>query len=344
MDESLNGSVPSRRPVVAVLAFAAVAIAVAGGGYALLKAPGPSKLTKVTIATADQPVGAILYVALANGYFEDEGLLAVPERRTSGKDALKAVIEGEADLCEVAETPVVFAVLKGTPVYTLATIASTGKNMAVVARKDRGISAPADLEGKKIGVTVGTNGEFFLSVFLVSPGAPSSPPEMVNVRPEEMHGALVDGKVDAVSTWNPHVIRLQKKLGDNAVTFTSEGLYTWAWNLAATREFVTGNPKVIEKALRAAVRAQKFIQERPTEARKIVAAHIGMDMALLEELWDAFHFRVSLEQWLLVSMENQAKWAIGRKLTDAKEVPNYLESVHFGALESVKPDAVTMIH
>ena len=329
---------------VAAIVVASVVVA-AAVGYVLMKRGGTRAVSRtITIATADQPVGAAVYVALANGYFEDEGLTATAERHTSGKDALGAVLEGRADVCEVAETPLVFAALRGIPVVTFATIASTDKNLAVIAHRDRGLDAPSALAGKKIGVTMGTNGEFFLCVFLLMQGIAQSEVELVDLRPEDMFAALVGGDIDAASTWNPHLIRMQKELGEKAITFYDERVYTWTWNLATTRDFADTSPEVIEAFLRAIVRAERFIREQGKESRSIVATHIGMDAGLLAELWDVYDFDVSLKQSLLTIMEDQGRWAMERGLVDVEEMPNTLDAIYAGALDRVKPESVTMIH
>jgi NitT/TauT family transport system substrate-binding protein len=153
----------------------------------------------------------------------------------------------------------------------------------------------------------------------------------------------VQGEVDAVSIWQPVVVQLQNELGDNAITFYPEEIYTSAFNIAATQEFVNKNPETIEKFLRALIKADEFIEENPDEAQEIVAGKIGMDKATLNELWKLYNFRVTLDQSLIVTLEAEARWAIKNKLTEATEVPNYLDYIYTDALEAVKPEAIGII-
>ena len=96
--------------------------------------------------------------------------------------------------------------------------------------------------------------------------------------------------------------------------------------------------------MRAIARAEEFIGRHAEESRAIVASFIAVDPALLAELWDAYEFRASLDHWLLLSMEDQARWAMDSGLVDTAKMPNYLDSIHFNSLESVDPSAVTIIH
>ena len=296
----------------------------------------------VIIAVSPQPVSAPLYVAFEKGFFEREGLRVTLQSYTSGKDALNAVIGGKAHLGTAAETPVMIAGLKGEKIYVIATLAESDKYMRIIARKDRGISIPADLKGKKIGVSPGTNGEFFLHAYLTVNHLAKKDVQAVDVLPKDMVDALVTGKVDAVSTWVPHTTTLQHKLGSNALIIDDHGIYVMTWNVAATQDFVKSHPAQIENFLRAVLRANKFIKERPDEARAITAKHIGMDMPMLSETWDLYGFNTVLNQSLILSLEDQARWMIKKEAGSARRTPNFVDFVYADGLKTVRPEAVSI--
>ena len=307
------------------------------------KSPYTGSVEKITMAIGTGPVTSLIHIALVKGYFENEGLDFVLQQHQSGKSAFNAVVEGEADLATAAETPIMDAVIMGEKIYILATISSTEKNKMIVARKDKGVSIPNDLKGKKIGVSVGTNAEFFMDSFLIMHRISRDEVEVINVESNAIVDTLTSGEVDAVSTWNPHISILQKGLGDNGVTFSGEGIYRETFNIVTKQDFANENPETIKKVLRALIKADEFIEENPDEAREIVAGKIGMDKATLNELWELYNFKVTLDQSLLVTLEAEARWAIKNKLTDAIEVPNYLDYIYMDALEEVKPEAVGII-
>ena len=325
--------IKNRLYISAGISIILVVIGISAGGC-------QEQVEKIIIAEAQQPIAGPVYIAFTKGYFEDEGLDVTLQPQTSGKASLNAVIEGKADLGTVAETPIMHAGLREEKTYMIATIHHSDENTVIVARKDKGISIPNDLKNKKIGVSVGTNGEFFLDSILIMHGILSSEIEYVNLKPEEMFYALVNGEVDAVSTWNPHAIQLQKELGGNGITMYGEGIYTETFNLVTMQDFVNNNPEAIKKVLRALINAEKFIKESPDESISIIASYIGMDRSQLTELWDIYSFEITLGRSLLVTLEAQARWAIKNKLTEATEVPNYLDYIYFDALEEVKPEAV----
>ncbi|MBI5101435.1 MAG: NrtA/SsuA/CpmA family ABC transporter substrate-binding protein, partial [Nitrospirae bacterium] len=277
------------------------------------KAAGPPE--KITIAYSTLPNSVLVHIALLKGFFIAEGLDVTPQPHAFGKVALKAVLDGRADLATVADTPIMFAVMGGSPIYTLAVIQTSNRNEAIIANTDRGIREPADLKGRNIGVTLGTTSDFFADAFFAANGIDRELSRVIDMKPDEMHDALITGRVDAVSTWNPHLQIMLKSLGGKGLIFYGETLYTETFCLAALHESVKARPEAIKKALRALIRAEAFVKQNPEESRRLVAEFIKVDRELLDEIWDVFDFRVTLDQSLLVTLEDQTRWAIKNSLT-----------------------------
>jgi NitT/TauT family transport system substrate-binding protein len=95
-----------------------------------------SPLQKITFAYTYQPQCTLVHVALAKGYFVEEGLEVQSLMHTYGKAALQSVVENKADFATVAETPVMFNVLNGEKIYVIANIEASTLNNGIVARKD----------------------------------------------------------------------------------------------------------------------------------------------------------------------------------------------------------------
>jgi len=305
------------------------------------KQAGPPE--KVTIAYSTASNAILMYIAFAKDYFAQEGLDATPQPHAFGKPALQSVIEGKADIATVGDTPIVFAVISGKKITTLAMIQTSNRNEAIVARRDQGIAKPSDLKGKKIGLTLGTTVDFFADSFLLAHGIDRKHVKIIDLKPDEMAAALRTGKVDAVSTWNPTLIQLKKKLGSKGIIFFGESLYTEIICVVAGQEYVKKNPAVIKKVLRALLKAETFVQQHPEESRRLVAEFIKTDKIVLDETWDDFTFLVALDQALLVDLEEQTRWAIKHRLTVRRDMPNYLDFISVDGLQTVKPEAVRIV-
>ncbi len=303
-----------------------------------------TSLRKISIATIPfSYTGYSVYVAIENGYFKDNGLDVTLTSYSTGKATLNAVIEEEAEFGVSSETPFMHAVLDGAEIYACASMITAEKHLGIVARKDKGITKAEDLAGKKIGVTPGTNSEYFLDTVLLMHGMSRDSIKTVNIKPKQMFDALMSSEVDAIATWNPQMFRANKELGGEGTTIYSEGMYSPWFIIAARKDYVKSNQDVVEKVLHSLLSASDFIRNNHVESNEIVALYLNMDETLLNELSAVYYFSISLEQSFILSLEHQTQWAIDNKLTDQVLIPNYVDYIYTEGLESVRPGAVTII-
>ena len=164
----------------------------------------------------------------------------------------------------------------------------------------------------------------------------------VPLKPEEMQDALLTKKVDAVATWNYPLTQIRRALGSQAVLFYDQEIFTETFNIAAKQDFVRQNPQTVTRLLRALIQAEDFVATHPQQAQEIVAAAINIDKELVQEVWSAFTYRVSLEPTLQITLEDETRWAMKNKLTDRTAMPNYLDYIHEGSLKALKPEAVKL--
>ena len=300
--------------------------------------------SKITIADGSSINSVLLYVALKNGYFREEGLEVTCRLFSSGKAALDAVREGKGDLATVADLPIMFAVMEGARISVVASISKSFRENAIVARKDKGIRSPSDLQGKKIGVPPGTAPDFFLDVYLIFNRIPLEKIKQVPISGDLIPRALENGDLDAAAIWKPHVLKLQDQLGANGYIDYGRNLYHMVWNLVGPEDFVKGSPETVKKILRALMRGKDFVKEKPAEAQRIVASFLGLTEAQVVRSWNEYAFQVTLHPLLLMNLENQARWAIRKKSVSKRAVPNFLNHFYFEGLKAVDPEAVTVIY
>lgn len=321
-------------------AVALVMLAALLGALIFFRGGGDEPRETVVIAHSRLPFAALAQIAQQRGFYADQGLVASPLIFNYGKPALEAVVAGKADFATVAETPTMFAIMNGAPIAIVATIQISKKSHAIVARRDSGVSAPEHLVGKRVAVTLGTSGDFYLDAFLLTREIPRDRIEVVNLRPEELPRALARGEVDAVATWPPYLVQAEREAGGNGVTFMDDEIYTLRFNLVSRKDLVRQHPEKVKKMLRALLTAEEFARGNPQDAQRLVAEFCGMDLQTVRELWGANSFRLSLEQGLLLSLEDESQWAVANGLTRNRSIPNYLEFVYLDGLRSVAPKAV----
>jgi len=319
------------------------------GGYAwrgqIPPAPPTGPPEPMTIAANTRYAGTgLVFIAQVKGYFAHEGLNVTLQPYITGKDALDAALEGRAELATVADIPIMFAAMKGHPVSIVATIFTVEKDLGVIGRKDKGVLTLAHLNGKRIGVTLGTSGHFMLDAMLIRQKLSTDDVTLHDLQPQELVDALLKGDVDAVATWEPYLGALRTQLGANGMIFDSEEIYEVPFNIAGTRDYVVSHAEMIKKLVRALVRAERLCRDEPDAAHQIIASAINVSIENLQELWPSYRFNVTLDQSLLLTLEDETRWAIKNQLTDRSHIPNYLDHVYPDALEAVTPAAVTVIH
>jgi sulfonate transport system substrate-binding protein len=298
---------------------------------------------KATIAISTSLNSVLAKIADSKGFFREAGLDVALQLHTSGKAALQSLLDGKADLATSADTPIMFAMMKGARLSVLTTIQTSTRNEAIVARKDRGIASAADLRGHRIGVSLGTSGDYFLDSYLVLNALSRENVVLVDLKPEELSNALLQGKVDAVSSWNPLVTNLRKALGERGIMLNNESAYKETFNVVSMQAFPLQRPEAVRRLLQALVKAERYVIANPQESKQIISEFSGIDIASLASIWNDFQFNISLNQSLLVTLEDQARWAIKNRLTDRRDLPNFFETLYIDGLMSVKPDAVRVI-
>lgn len=345
-DENIQGkeTMVMKKTVVIIVIAVLVAAGIGVGIWLIVRQPakysGP--VEKVTIAAYEGEVGFLTWVAEDKGYFEEYGIDATVEGYDAGSFCLEALVNGEADVCTAADSAFVARAFDNPDIRIFGVI-DEASDTTVIARKDSGINEPSDLKGKKIGITMNTTGEYFLSTFLTFNGLSLDDVEMVELKPKEMPEALASGDVDAVVTWQPNAFNAEEKLGDNAVSWSAQSGQDYYFLLIGTEKWLKENPELAERLLLAVSDAALFVAENEQEAKKTMARVFKYEPSYVEAVWDMHKFTVSLPQALITTMEDSARWSITNKLTEKTTVPNFLEFIDIGPMEKANPDAVLII-
>lgn len=299
---------------------------------------------KVSIGIQDNTIVATVLVAKAKDFFAKEGLDVNIKKYPSGKLALEAMLKNETDLATVAGIPIVMESFNRDDFLILSGIAYSEKGIWVIARKDRGINGMSDLKGKKIATQENSASHFFLSMFLLHNHILESDVGIVYLQPQDMVQAFINGDIDAFSLRNPYISQAKAALGDKAIEFFELGAYRQTFNLVGRRGFIKEKPEVIKKVLKAMLKAEAFMRDNTAEAKKAVVAQLGQEREKeVTDDWNIYQFEISLEQSLIITLEDVARWAIKNGLTQKKEIPNYLDFIYLEALNEIDPDNVTII-
>lgn len=300
---------------------------------------GPAE--KITIANIRE-YSIFNIIAQDESYFADNGLHAEVKNYESGASTIKDLLAGKVDIALASDNAGVQTIFTHPEVRIIAQFVRN-RVFSVVVRKDHRITQRSDLQGKKIGVTKKTAGEFLLGQFLTLHNLTQQDVIIIDLTPSQIKTGLQKGTIDAGVLFEPNVFDLIKTLGDKAIVWPiDDGYYTFGL-IYTTDAFIKQHPAVVQRYLQSLVEAEQYVAAHPTETKELIGKKFGYNKEYIDYSWTKNNHSIALDQELLLSMENIAAWAMSNKLTNKTTVPNYLDFIYFDALEKVKPESITII-
>jgi NitT/TauT family transport system substrate-binding protein len=240
-------------------------------------AQAPEK-PKVTIAVGGKATLFYLPLTLAErlGYFKDEGLEVEIPDFAGGAKSLQALVGGSADVVAGGFDHTITMQSMGQKLQGFVLLgANPGISMGVSKALAEKYAGPADLKGRKVGVTApGSTTHMMLNHLLASAGLKSEDVAVIGVGtgPSAV-AAIKGGQLDAIVNVEPGMTLLEKSGGIKIVneTTTVKGVTAvfggpmLAGCLYTKSEFVQKNPKTVQALTNAMVRALKWLQSATPE-------------------------------------------------------------------------------
>ena len=297
----------------------------------------------INIAVSTSPLSAPFYVAKKQGYFKAQGLNVNLVDTIGGNRCLTALLAGEVDLATVSDYPIMMKSFSQDNYAIASTFVSSENDVKIIARKSLGITQAKHLKGKKIGTIKGTSSHFFLDRFLLFNGLSLDDVTVVNLSPKDMGKAIQNSEVDAISSWEPYGYIVKTALADDAITFPPNHYYRETFNLVGTKSYLSKNSTITEAVLKALQQAITFIEINPKDAQAILATRLKLDNDFIGWIWNDFEFKLSLEQSLLITLENESEWAVENHIVKNETKNNFLTFFDFTAMDKVAPNAISVI-
>ncbi len=254
---------PNPKRLAVYSALFAILLALAGiwlAGSAMISETKRAT-SSVRIAIPNQISAGSLVVAENQKFFSKEGVDTSLQRFTLGKDALRSLMENKSDLAVVADTPFAMAVMNNAKISAVSTVFSSRNAMAIVGNKNRGIDKIEHLVGKKIGTVAGTNAQFFLHAMLFASAIDDTRVEVVDLKANDLVKALEDGRVDAITIWNPELAKLESRSGGKYSVIYGRNVFVYRFVLAGKTDYLDTHQEDVRKVLAAISQAVQYIQD-----------------------------------------------------------------------------------
>jgi sulfonate transport system substrate-binding protein len=194
--------------------------------------------------------------------------IAVRWVQTAGSNkALEFLNAGSIDFGSTAGAAALIGKINGNPIKSIY-VYSRPEWTALVTRKDTGIKTVADLKGKRVAVTRGTDPHIFLVRALQEAKLTEKDVKLVLLQHPDGRTALERGDVDAWAGLDPLMAAAEIESGAQ-LFYRNAAANTWGV-LNVREEFAKQNPALVTKVLAAYEEARKWSLENPAELTKIL--------------------------------------------------------------------------
>jgi NitT/TauT family transport system substrate-binding protein len=250
--------------------LAAIALAVTG----MLPAIGAAQERDLKFTLDFIPLGrhAPWYVAVAKGYYKQEGLnvTIVPARGTA--DSIRALESGVVDLGFI-DVPSLVAV--GTDNSTIRIVAVNYQQppySVFSLNPGANIIEPKDMVGKEFSAGNASLIPRIHQAFMKQHGLDPATLKIVNLDPASLVAALASRRVQAIGLFAMSESGIKRAVKDAEVKhmlLADHGLDIYSNGIGVKEEFLQKNPDVVRKFVRASLRGWKDALVNPEEAARL---------------------------------------------------------------------------
>jgi sulfonate transport system substrate-binding protein len=247
----------------------------------LLHAAEPLKEIRLDFATYSPSSLVLKRFGWLEEDFKKDGTAVKWVFSAGSNRALEYLNAGSLDIGSSAGLAALLGKANGNPIQA-PYIFSRPEWTALVVPKDSPIKTLADLKGKKVAATKGTDPYLFLLRALHTVGLKRSDIEHVALQHADGRAALEQGRVDAWAGLDPLMAASELDFGARLL-YRNVSFNTYGF-LNVREEFLAKSPNEVRRVLAGYERARLWILANTTEAAKILAdeAKVSLHVALLQ--------------------------------------------------------------
>ena len=291
-------------------------------------AAADSGATHLRLIYSPSLCAAPTYIAIANGYFEDEGL-DIEQVTVDAAHVSEAIGADQVDVGMGLIGKMLQPLENGLPIKFTTGIHTGCTKLLVPGDSD--IKSVADLKGKKIGVPGLADAATVVSKRSLSAAGIGVTDQNMEVEfsvysRNDLAQALQNGAVDAIALGVPAASIAAEQYGLTALIDTAtDPEYKDEYCCAAfvTSKLAEENPKAAAAFTRAVQKASQWVQDNPDETAKIITEkqYISGDADFCAEILKTYNYKPSVQggyDALKQNAEELTKIGILKEGTDAK--------------------------
>ena len=227
-------------------------------------------------------------VAIQNGYFADEGLIANIRFIRSGEGQADGLLKGDLHFALSSVEGILQNAERGGPLRLLA--ANSGKlSHFIIAQKK--FKAIEDLKGATVGILTLTEGSFFNWQEIAAKHGLKYPEDykvMQTTGASARHHLLLEGRIDVGLQSIPWAF-VAEDAGFSNLGSASEYVPEWQFTTYNVNgDWAKANARKVEGFLRAILRATDWIYRNGPQASEIAAREMNIKVSYAERAWEYY--------------------------------------------------------
>ncbi|WP_375460844.1 aliphatic sulfonate ABC transporter substrate-binding protein [uncultured Enterovirga sp.] len=215
--------------------------------------------------------------------FEKDGIAVRWVQTLGSNKALEFLNAGSIDFGSTAGSAALLARINGNPIKAVY-VYSRPEWTALVTRKETGIASVAELRGKRVAVTRGTDPHIFLVRALAEAGLTEKDVKLVLLQHPDGRLALERGDVDAWAGLDPMMAAAEVETGA-VLFFRRPEANTWGI-LNVREDFAAKSPALVRRVLGIYEEARRWSLDHPAELKRIFAAATRLPPAVVDRQID----------------------------------------------------------
>lgn len=238
-------------------------------------AGGNPDLVRIAINGGWEGLPAI--VAIERGFFDQENVVASALPTGTADGLAQSLVAGSTDFAEIPQRFFIALAASNIPIKAVA-VGVSGIQMELVAKPGSGFASLADLKGKTVGMANSTES---LGIFMRLLNSAKMAPGDVTVKlftPAQVETAFDDGQADAIFESRYYTLPLvQAKKADvvmNSGDVVNAIGVIDAVPLITTDKLIQNQPDLVERVVRAWIKALVYIQQDPRDAAALLQIYL----------------------------------------------------------------------
>jgi sulfonate transport system substrate-binding protein len=193
--------------------------------------------------------------------------------------ALEFLNSGSIDFGSTAGLAAVLSRANGNPIRSVY-VYSRPEWTALAVPKDSPITSVAELKGKRIAATKGTDPFLFLLRSLNEAGLSRTDVEIAHLQHADGRVALEQKRVDAWAGLDPHLAASELEAGTKLI-YRNVNFNTYGF-LNVSEKFARNYPEQVRTVIAAYERARRWVIANPDEAAKILAEEAKLNLIVAQ--------------------------------------------------------------